>query len=75
MTKKIVLEFIFDERVRDVGDFVDLVLKDIKISDSTTLSKYERQVIAEHWGQSDSWHVDIHNDILDVIYNGKAVGY
>lgn len=74
--KKIVLEFVFDE-VEDPyepGYFL-LELDKIKLGKATTMSQEERDGITEHWGQSDQWHVDIHNDILTVIDSGKSIRY
>lgn len=72
--KRIVLVFEFDEV--DEGDYVDLDLRKIKMDkERTTLTGDERDLVTEHWGQSDTWHVDIHNDILNVIDSGQSVSY
>ncbi len=73
--KKIVLEFIFDEKYDEEFDYYPLELMKIRLGEGTTLTEDERDAIAEGWGQSDFWHVDIHNDILDVIDSGHSVNY
>lgn len=74
--KKIVVEFIFDKhRPTMMEDYEELVLRKIKLGKSTTLTDEERDAIAEHWGQSDTWHVDIHNDLLEVIDSGDSISY
>ena len=72
--KKIVLEFIFDETVED-EEYTRLDLAKIKLGKGTTLTSDERDSVSEEWGQSDEWHVDIHNDILHVIDTGDSVSY
>ncbi len=74
--KKIVVEFHFEEWV-EPGDpeYTTLELSKIKLGKDTTLTETERDAVAEHWGQSDTWHVDIHNDLLDVIDSGDSVRY
>jgi hypothetical protein len=74
--KRIVLVFEFEEEVYEDEDWSDLNLTKIKLDkERTTLSDGERDSVAERWGQSDEWHVDIHNDILDVIDTGRSVKY
>lgn len=74
--KKIVLEFIFEENSEEWDpEYVFLELRKIKLGKDKTLTDEERDSIAETWGQSDRWHVDIHNDILDVIDSGHSVEY
>ena len=72
---KIVLEFIFEERQEFDFEDPELELVKIKLGKGTTVSEDDRDSIAERWGQSDTWHVDIHNDILDVIDSGDTVRY
>lgn len=73
--KKLVLVFEFDEEYFTDEDWTELTLKKIKLDKRTSLSDQERDMIAEEWGQSDQWHVDIHNDILHVIDTGDSVRY
>ena len=73
MKKKIVLEFLFEEEQDE--DYTTLELRKIKLGKGTTLTEAERDAVTERWGQSDTWHVDIHNDLLDVIDSGHAVSY
>ena len=72
--KKIVLVFEFDEVTED-DDYSYLDLSKIKLGKNTTLSDGERDAVTESWGQSDEWHVNIHNDILHVIDTGDSVRY
>jgi len=72
---KIVLEFIFEEDQEFDWEDPTLELVKIKLGKGTTATDEDRDDIAERWGQSDTWHVDIHNDILDVIDSGNAVRY
>lgn len=72
--KRIVLVFEFDEI--DEGDYINLDLRKLRLDkDRTTLTGDERDMVTEDWGQSDTWHVDIHNDILNVIDSGRSVSY
>lgn len=74
--KRIVLVFEFEETYFSDEDYTDLSLSKIKLDkDRTTLSADERDGVAEEWGQSDTWHVDIHNDLLEVIDSGRSVKY
>lgn len=66
--KKLVLEFIFDEVEED--DYSELELRALRLGEGSTLSPGERRGVTEMWGQSDQWHVDIHNDILNVLDSG-----
>lgn len=74
--KKIVLEFVFEEeQPYPDEDYINNKLVKIKLGKGTTMSEAERDSIAEVWGQSDTWHVDIHNDILEVIDSGSSIHY
>lgn len=73
--KKIVLEFIFDEEYDEDLDYTSLELAKIRLGKGTTLTEAERDSVAETWGQSDFWHVDVHNDILDVVDSGWPARY
>lgn len=75
---KLVLEFIFEEHrpfPEDEPDYVETSLVVVKLGKGTTLSNEQRESIVETWGQSDRWHVDIHNDLLEVIDTGRSVSY
>jgi len=71
--KKLVIEFIFDEDTDD--DYPRIILRKVRLGKETTLSYSQRSAITEVWGQSDMWHVDIHNDILQVIDEGGSMRY
>lgn len=73
--KKIVLEFVFDEEYDEDFDYTELKLAKIKLGKGTTLTGQERYAVTEHWGQSDFWHVEVHNDILDVVDSGESIHY
>lgn len=74
--KRIVLVFEFEETVYEDEDWSMLDLTKVKLDkERTTLSESERDSVTEEWGQSDKWHVDIHNDILTVIDTGRSVKY
>lgn len=73
--KKIVLVFEFEETVYTDENCTDLSLSKIKLGKNTTLSSKERDQVTEVWGQSDRWHVDVHNDILEIISSGDSVRY
>lgn len=58
MTKKIVLEFIFDEKVDSVWpDYTELVLGEINVVEST-LTEGERSGLGEEIAQTDEWQVN-----------------
>ena len=64
--KKLVITFNLDEE--DLGDedgSTMLRYRDLEVSGDLTES--ERYSVAEHWGQSDTYWVDICADIINVL--------
>jgi hypothetical protein len=73
--KKLVVVFEFEEEQEFPDEPPRLELSKLKLGKSTTLTAEERSGITESWGQSDTWHVDIHNDLLRVMRSGVPATY